>query len=83
MAYIGHLVKSIPHLVDKKADFGSKVLKKMDLKNQKKCKKKWPISGMFWCIRVTKSASPEFFRSCKVVFCSLLADQDGWEAEKS
>ena len=37
---------------------------------------------MFWCIRATKSVLPEFRRSCKVVFCSSFADQDGWDAEK-
>ena len=37
---------------------------------------------MFWCIRATKSVSPEFRRSCKVVFRSSFADQDGWDAEK-
>ena len=38
---------------------------------------------MFLCIRVTKSVSPEFYRSCKVIFCSIFADEDGWEAEKA
>ena len=38
---------------------------------------------MFWCIRVTKSVSPEFCHSCKVISCSFFADEDGWEAEKS
>ena len=38
---------------------------------------------MFWCIQATKSVSPEFRYSCKVVFCSSFADQDGWDAEKS
>ena len=42
-----------------------------------------PILGMFWCIQATKSVSPEFRCSCKVVFCSSFADQDGWDAEKS
>ena len=37
---------------------------------------------MFWCILATKSVSPEFRRSCKVVFCSSFADKDGWDAEK-
>ena len=37
---------------------------------------------MFLCIRVTKSVLPEFCRSCKVIFCSFFADEDGWEAEK-
>ena len=40
----------------------------------------WPI---FLCIPVSKSVSPEFCRSCKVIFCSFFADEDGWEAEKS
>ena len=38
---------------------------------------------MFWCIRATKSVSPEFRCSCEVVFRSSFADQDGWDAEKS
>ena len=44
---------------------------------------KQPILGIFWCIRVTKSVSPEFCHSCKVIFCSFFEDEDGWEAEKS
>ena len=68
----------------KKQIWGSKFPKKGPQK-----KKKWenaqkqPILGMFWCIRATKSGSPEFRRSCKVVFCSSFTDQDGWDAEKS
>ena len=38
---------------------------------------------MFWCIRATRSVSPEFRCSCEVVFRSSFADQDGWDAEKS
>ena len=45
--------------------------------------KKQPILGMFWCIRVTKSVSPEFCRSFKVIFCSFFAGEDDWEAENS
>ena len=58
-------------------------------KNWHQKQKKWenaqkqPILDMFWCIWVTKSVSPEFCHSCKVVFCSFFADEDGWEAEKS
>ena len=48
-------------------------------KNGPQKQKKWengqkqPILGMFWCIWVTKSVSPEFRRSWKVVFCTLFA----------
>ena len=58
-------------------------------KNWHQKQKKWenapkqPILGMFWCVRVTKSVSLEFCRSCNVIFCSFLANEDGWEAEKS
>ena len=58
-------------------------------KNWHQKQKKWentpkqPILDMFWCIWVTKSVAPEFCHSCKVVFCSFFADEDGWEAEKS
>ena len=40
--------------------------------------KKWenaqkqPILVMFWCIRVTKSGSPEFRRAVKLYFVQLL-----------
>ena len=53
----------------------------MDLKSRKN--EKMQIYGMFCCIRVTKSVSPEFCRSCKVIFCSFFPDEEGWEAEKS
>ena len=38
---------------------------------------------MFWCIKVTKSVSPEFCCSCKVIFFSFFADEHGLDAEKS
>ena len=68
----------------KKQIWGSKFSKKGPQK-QKKWKNalKQPFSGMFWWIWATKSVSPEFRRSCKVVFCSSFADQDGWDAEQS
>ena len=58
---------------------------KRDLKNRKneKMPKNSHFLGMFWCIRATKSVSPEFCCSCEVVFRSSFADQDGWDAEKS
>ena len=59
-----------------KADLGFKVFKKRTSKTEKNL-------GMFWYIRATKSVLPEFHHSCKVVFCSSFADQDGWDAEKS
>ena len=64
---------------------GSKISKNLPQKQKKKLENapKQPILGMFLCIRVTKSVSPQFCRSCKVIFCSFLADEDGWEAEKS
>ena len=70
--------------MNEKADLGLKVPKKGTSKKEKMRKyRKKPILGMFWCIRATKSGSPEFRRSCKVVFCSSFTDQDGWDAEKS
>ena len=38
---------------------------------------------MFWCFGVSKSASPQFRPGWKVVFFTIFADYDGWEAEKS
>ena len=38
------------------------------------------ILGMFLCIRVTKSVSPEFCHSCKVKFFSFFVYEDGWES---
>ena len=64
--------------MNENADWGSKFPKKGPQNAQKQ-----PILGMFWCIRATKSGSPEFRCSCKVVFCSSFTDQDGWDAEKS
>ena len=57
----------------------------MDPKKEKKSEnaQKQPIFGMFWYIQASKSGSPEFRRSCKVIFCSSFTDQDGWDAEKS
>ena len=58
-------------------------------KNVPQKQKKWenapkqPILGMFWCVRLTKCVSLEFCRSCNVILCSFLANEDGWEAEKS
>ena len=82
-AYIGHLGYFVPHLMNKKADYGFKILKRCISKTEKmrKCPKQ-PIFGMFLCIRKTKSVSAEFCRRCKVIFCSFFADEDGWEAEK-
>ena len=54
----------------------------MDLKNRRN-EEMAKNSQLFWCIWVTKSVSPEFRRSLKVVFCSFFADLDSWEAEKS
>ena len=68
----------------KKQLWGSKFPKKGPQKMKKwENAQKQPILVMFWCIRVTKSGSPEFRRSCKVIFCSSFTDQDGWDAEKS
>ena len=68
----------------KKQIWGSEFPKKGPEKEKnEKMPKKQPILGMFWYIRASKSGSPEFRRSCKVVFCSSFADQDGWDAEKS
>ena len=68
----------------KKQIWGSKFSKKGPQKQKKwENAQKQPILGMFCCIRATKSVSPEFRRSCKVVFCSSFADQDDWDAEKS
>ena len=83
VAYIGHLGYFIPHLMNKKADFGCKVLKKWTSKTEKNEKmQKQPIFGRFWSFRITKSVLPEFCHSCKVISCSSFANQDGWEAEK-
>ena len=59
--------------MNKKADYGFKILKRCISKTEKmrKCPKQ-PILGMFLCIRVTKSVLPEFCCSCKVLFCSFL-----------
>ena len=67
----------------KKKIWGSKFSKK---EPQKQKNEKMPKTINFehaLCIGVTKSVLPEFCRSCKVIFCSLFADEDGWEAEKS
>ena len=44
---------------------------------------KQPILGMFWCFWVTKSVSPQLRPGSKVVFFTIFADYEGWEAEKS
>ena len=63
----------------KKQIWGAKFPKKAHQK-----KKKWenaqkqPILGMFWCIWATKSVSPDFRRSCQVVFVHLLLIKMVW-----
>ena len=46
MAYIGHLGYVIPHLTNKKADLGLKVLKKWTSKTEKK--EKMVKNSQFW-----------------------------------
>ena len=68
----------------KKQIWGLKFPKKGPQKTKKWEKaQKQPILGIFWCIWATKSVSPEFRRSCKIVFSSVFDDSDGWDAEKS
>ena len=61
--------------------FDSKCEKSGSLKWEN-CQKQ-PILGMFWCFWVTKSVSPQLRPGSKVVFFTIFADYDGWEAEKS
>ena len=70
--------------MNKKADFGFKVLKKWTSKTEKHEKNapKQPIFGTFWCIPVTKSDSFEFCLSCKVIFSSFFADEASYKAER-
>ena len=82
--HISVILDIVSHIwLIKKQILGAKFQKNGSQK-QKKLENapKQPILGMFWCIWVTKYASPEFCHSCIVVFCSFLADQDGWEARK-
>ena len=56
----------------KKQILGSKFSKNGPQKQKKwENAQKQPILGMFWCIWLTKSVSPEFRRSYKVVFWSF------------
>ena len=66
----------------KKQIWGSQFPKKGPQKKKWENAPKQLILGMFWCIRTTKSGSPEFRRNCKVIFCPSFTDQDGWDAEK-
>ena len=59
--------------MNEKAALGLKVPKKGTSKMKKwENAQKQPILVMFWCIRVTKSGSPEFRRAVKLYFVQLL-----------